>query len=75
MDRLTKWQRYRHRLTGKWDHMKELLPKTRPDTRRSVAHGWAGAVMLKNRYRKKTGYGPTDRRTKGHTLIEMRGRI
>ena len=59
--------------------------ETRPDTRPSVAHGWAGAVMLKNRYRKKTGDRrtdrptdrptdgrtdrPTDGRTKGHTLL------
>ena len=39
--------------------------ETRPDTRPSVAQGWAGAVMLKNRYRKKTGYGPTDGLTDG----------
>ena len=51
--------------------------KTRPDTRPSVAYGWAGAVMLKNR-RKRYFYesvtdGRTDGRTNGptdgHTLL------
>ena len=43
---------------------------TRPDTRPSVACGWAGAVMPKNR--RKSDFlrkrdGPTDRRTDGPT--------
>ena len=43
---------------------RERRKKTRPDTRTSVAYGWAGAVMLKNRYRKKR---VTDRPTDGWT--------
>ena len=51
---------------------------TRLDTRPSVACGWAGAVMLKNRRKsctKKNG-GPKDRRTDGrtHPLIESLAR-
>ena len=53
---------------------------TRPDTRPSVAYGWAGAVMLKNR-RKSYFYesvtnGPTDEPMVGrtHPLIESLGR-
>ena len=48
--------------------------KTRPDTRPSVAHGWAGAVMLKNCYRKKTGNRPTDRQTERPTDRPTDGR-
>ena len=51
--------------------LERMSKKTRPDTRPSVACGWAGAVMLKNR-RKIYFYesimdGPMDRRTDGWT--------
>ena len=50
--------------------------KQSPDTRPLVAHSWAGAVMLKNRYQKKNRLrtdrptdGPTDQGT--HPFIEL----
>ena len=62
-----------------WPYLGVIL--TRPDTRPSVACGWAGAVMLKNR-RKSNFYQigtdqwtnePIDQRTDGptdgHTLL------
>ena len=57
-----------------------MSKKTRPDTRPSVACGWAEAVMLKN-WQKRYFYesimdGPMDRRTDGwtHPLIESLAR-
>ena len=44
-----------------------MSKKTRPDTWPSVAHGWAGAVMLKN-WRKSYFYeSVTDGPTNGHS--------